>query len=195
MFPAISGDAAPQDVMMATLDHMDRVDLEIAEMFDRRARGVGTVAERLCLVEVLRVQPNPTRGALGKGDRRLGSRRHARIYVGRPVSSAMVRARRHEHELRGAPTLGRIGLGAQGPHTVVRSRPSSTSLIVFKITASSKSPTAGSPVRENAIAPQCGCVAAKLFAMRMAWSALRASLGSVATISPFSERMKASTTC
>jgi hypothetical protein len=40
-------------------------------------------------------------------------------------------------------------------HHHTDNNPASTSPTVFKITASSKSPTAGSPVRENAMAPQC----------------------------------------
>ena len=49
VIPAVSGNAAPQDMMMAAFNNADRVDLEIAKMFDRRAGRVGTVAERIRL--------------------------------------------------------------------------------------------------------------------------------------------------
>jgi len=49
-------------------------------------------------------------------------------------------------------------------------------------------------VRENAMAPQCPSVAANDPAMRIAWSELRASFGSHATMPPSSDRMNASTT-
>ena len=75
---------------------------------------------------------------------------------------------------------------------VARHRPR---LAVFKITASSKSPRAASPVRENAMAPQCPSSAANKPAIRIACSALRASFGSHATMSPLSsDRLKASAT-
>ena len=67
VIPAVSGNAAPQDVMMTAFNDADRVDLEMAKMFDRRAGRVGTVAERIRLVEALRAKPNPPRDTLGKG--------------------------------------------------------------------------------------------------------------------------------
>jgi hypothetical protein len=48
----------------------------------------------------------------------------------------------------------------------------STLPTVFKITASSKRPRPGSPVRENAMAPQCPAVFASEPAIRTAWSEL-----------------------
>ena len=93
VIPAVSGNAAPQDVMMAAFNNVDRVDLEIAKMFNRRAGRVGTVAERLSLVEALRAKPDSPRDALGKGNQRLGRRRHASAYIGRLISSTAGRAR------------------------------------------------------------------------------------------------------
>jgi hypothetical protein len=78
VFPAIFGNAAPQYVVMATLDNVDRVDLEIAKMCNRRASRVGTVAERTRLVEALRATPDSPRDALGAGDERLGRRWNSR---------------------------------------------------------------------------------------------------------------------
>ena len=43
---------------MAALDHVDRVDLHVAEMLDGGARRLGPVAERRVLVEPLRAQPD-----------------------------------------------------------------------------------------------------------------------------------------
>src|ERR1700677_328012 len=81
------------------------------------------------------------------------------------------------------------------PRSYPANAPLSTSPTVFRITASSKSPSVGSPVRENAMAPQCPSSAAILPAMRIAWSELRASFGSHAMISPpSSDRVKASAT-
>jgi hypothetical protein len=65
-----------QDVVMATLDHVDRVDLHVAEMLDRRARGRGTVAERRVLVEPLRPQPDAPRVGVGETEGQSGRTRH-----------------------------------------------------------------------------------------------------------------------
>ena len=46
MLAAIARDARPQDVVMAALDHVDRVDLHIAEVLDRAAGRLGAIAER-----------------------------------------------------------------------------------------------------------------------------------------------------
>jgi len=56
-------------VMMTALDHVDRVDLHVAEMLDRRLRGRGAHAERRRTVEPLGAQPQPARLRLRDGVR------------------------------------------------------------------------------------------------------------------------------
>jgi hypothetical protein len=50
----IGGNAGVEDVVMATLDHVDRVDLHIAEMLYCGARRLRPAAERRWNVEPLR---------------------------------------------------------------------------------------------------------------------------------------------
>src|ERR1043165_424610 len=54
---AISGNARVEDLVVGALDHMDRIDLDVAEMLDRSARRPRPVAERCALVEPLRAPP------------------------------------------------------------------------------------------------------------------------------------------
>ena len=62
--------------MMAALDHVDGVDLHIAEMLHRRRDRLRPVAERLARIEPLGVQPDsPGLGfGQGKGFGRAGHR-------------------------------------------------------------------------------------------------------------------------
>jgi len=83
MLTATTGNSTPQNMTVATFNDVDRIDLKIAKMFDRRADRVGTAAERLRLIEALRAKPDPPRDALAKGDRRLRTRRSAWVYIGR----------------------------------------------------------------------------------------------------------------
>lgn len=55
---AIIRNAGEQDVVMAALDHVDGVDLHIAEMVDGRGHGRSPLAERRPGVEPLRAQPD-----------------------------------------------------------------------------------------------------------------------------------------
>ena len=65
MCALISGDARMEDMVVAALDHVDRVDLHVAEMLDGEAGRLGPVAERRGRVEPLGVQPD----AFGSGFR------------------------------------------------------------------------------------------------------------------------------
>jgi hypothetical protein len=47
--------------VVAALDDVDRVDLHVAEVLDRRARSLRAAAERRRLVEALRAQPDAPR--------------------------------------------------------------------------------------------------------------------------------------
>ena len=61
--------------MVAALDHVDGVDLHVAQVLDRVARCLGTVPERRWRIEALGVQPDVSGGGLGERDglvRRLG---------------------------------------------------------------------------------------------------------------------------
>ena len=64
---AIGGDAAIEDVMMAALDHVDGVDLHIAEMVDRRRHRLRPGAERRRRVEPLGAQPDSPGLGFGQG--------------------------------------------------------------------------------------------------------------------------------
>ncbi len=54
----IGGDAAIENVMVAALDHIDGVDLHIAEMLDRRRDRLRPGAKRLGCIEPLGTQPD-----------------------------------------------------------------------------------------------------------------------------------------
>ena len=73
---AIGGDAVIENVMVAALDHVDRVDLHITEMLHRRRDRLRSGAKRLRRVEPLGAQPDsPGLGfAQGKGFGRAGHR-------------------------------------------------------------------------------------------------------------------------
>ena len=55
-----------EDVVMAALDHVDRVDLNVAQVLHRQARGLGPVAERHGGIEPLGVQPDAPGASLGE---------------------------------------------------------------------------------------------------------------------------------
>ena len=58
MLALVRRDARVEDVVMAALDHMDGVDLYVAEVLDRGAGRLGSVTERRGLVEPLGAQPD-----------------------------------------------------------------------------------------------------------------------------------------
>jgi len=61
MFTPVTRDARKKNVMMAALDHVDGIDLHIAQMFHGPERRVRVVTERNACVEALRAQPHATR--------------------------------------------------------------------------------------------------------------------------------------
>ena len=63
----VVGDAVEQDVMMAALDHIDGVDLHIAEMLDRGGNRRRPFAERIRRIEPLGSQPDSPGLGLGQG--------------------------------------------------------------------------------------------------------------------------------
>ncbi len=62
--------------MMGALDHMDHVDLHIAQMLDRRRHRVRPRAERRARIKPLRGQPDAPGFGLGEDDRRIRAARH-----------------------------------------------------------------------------------------------------------------------
>ncbi len=63
----IGRDAAMENVMMAALDHMDGVDLHVAEMIHRRGNGLRPLAKRLARIQPLGMQPDSPGFGLGQG--------------------------------------------------------------------------------------------------------------------------------
>jgi hypothetical protein len=57
MVALVPRNARVKNVVMTTFDHVDRVDLHVAEMLDRCARGRGSIAERRVFVEPLGAEP------------------------------------------------------------------------------------------------------------------------------------------
>jgi hypothetical protein len=55
----VARDARVQDLVVAALDDMDRVDLDVAEVANRGRGCLSAVAERRPLVEPLRAKPEP----------------------------------------------------------------------------------------------------------------------------------------
>ena len=68
-------DPGPEDVMVAALDHVDRVDLDIAESGDRTGDGTGSGAEGPLAIEALRPEPEAAGGGERKRMRTAGHRR------------------------------------------------------------------------------------------------------------------------
>ncbi len=63
----VGRDAAVENVMMAALDHMDGVDLDVAEVIHRCCYGLRPVAKRLSCIEPLGVQPDSPGLGFGQG--------------------------------------------------------------------------------------------------------------------------------
>ena len=72
---SIVGNAIPQDVVMAALDHMDGVDLDVTEMLDRGLRRLRPSAERGFAIKPLRAQPDGS-GRTRRDRKRLTGARH-----------------------------------------------------------------------------------------------------------------------
>jgi hypothetical protein len=86
----VSRNPRVEDVVMAAFNHVDGIDLDVAEMLHRGARRLRPVAERRGPVEPLGAQPDASgvgfgerEGCLGRaGHGRLGSLKPAFIYHG-----------------------------------------------------------------------------------------------------------------
>ena len=76
--PAIVGDAAKQNVVVTTLDNVDRVDLYVSQVLNRGLHGPLASAEGFALVETLGVEPDAT--GISPGDR---NRTHLRCHISR----------------------------------------------------------------------------------------------------------------
>ena len=70
----VIGNAGPQDMVMAALDDVDGVDLDIAEMGDRIRHGLRPIAERRARVQPLGTQPEAPGFGLGQGMEFVGER-------------------------------------------------------------------------------------------------------------------------
>ena len=64
---AVVGNPVPQNMVVAALDHVDGVDLHIAEMLDRGGGRLRPLAERRGYVEPLGAQPDPAGLGLAQG--------------------------------------------------------------------------------------------------------------------------------
>ena len=69
MLAPVIRNAGVENLVMAALDHVDGVDLHVAEMRDRGRRRLRARAERRFLIEPLRAEPDAARLSLRKGDR------------------------------------------------------------------------------------------------------------------------------
>ena len=71
MLPPVGRNAGVEDVVVAPLDDVDRVDLQVAQVRDRGRRGLGTGAEGLGSVQALGMQPELPRLGGGEADGQL----------------------------------------------------------------------------------------------------------------------------
>ena len=62
----VAGDARVEDVVVAALDHVDGVDLHVAQVLHGGARRLGPVAERRWRIEPLGAQPDAPGAGLGE---------------------------------------------------------------------------------------------------------------------------------
>jgi hypothetical protein len=66
MLAPVSGNARVEDLVMAAFDHIDGIDLHIAQVLHRGARRLGSVAEWRGFVEPLCAQPDAPGEGLGE---------------------------------------------------------------------------------------------------------------------------------
>src|SRR5262245_2429632 len=93
----VAGNAREEDVMMAALDHVDRVDLHVAQVLHRSASGRRTVAKRRGALEPLCPQPDVPGASLGE---RVGLAGHRAYQRGRMASpDAAERPRTSQSEI------------------------------------------------------------------------------------------------
>ena len=69
----VGGNPVPQNVMVATLDDVDGVDLHIAQMLDRGGRRLRPLAERRRRVEPLGAQPDAAGFSRAEGMELIGT--------------------------------------------------------------------------------------------------------------------------
>src|SRR5262249_30082270 len=74
----VTRNARVEDLVMAALDHVDGVDLHVAEMLHSGARRLGPVAERRAFIKPLRAQPDATGARFGERDGFVGRAGHKR---------------------------------------------------------------------------------------------------------------------
>jgi hypothetical protein len=131
------GNARVENVVMAAFDHVDGVDLHIAQMFHRGVRRRGPAAERRGPVEPLGAQPDASGVGLGECEGCVNEAGHGRVGVcSRPsftMPRGLIRAAiasvgfaPSEHAKgTGYPVgYGRIGTSALGQNGAFRSPPS-----------------------------------------------------------------------
>src|SRR5258708_14774048 len=66
MVALVSRNARVEDLVMAAFDHMDGVDLHIAQVLHRGTRRLGSLAKRRGFVESLGAQPDASGTGLGE---------------------------------------------------------------------------------------------------------------------------------
>ena len=82
----IGRNPVPENVMVTALDHVDGIDLHIAEVFDRRGRRLRSLAEWRLGVEPLRAQPDVPGCGLAQGDGFIDAQHRAAMYPDSSVS-------------------------------------------------------------------------------------------------------------
>ena len=79
----IGRNARVEDMMVAALDHVDGVDLHVAEVLDRGRSRSGPIAERRALIEPLRAQPDASGAGWGEWDGFVSRAGHAWVECSR----------------------------------------------------------------------------------------------------------------
>src|SRR3977135_3813371 len=95
MVALVSGNAREEDLVMAAFDHIDGVDLHIAQVLHRGANRPGPVAKRRGFVEPLGAQPNTSGVGFSEREGLAAFARHGRARGsagGPPLGDATPRA-------------------------------------------------------------------------------------------------------
>ena len=82
MYAPVAGNAGPQNVVVATFDDVNGVDLHVAELLHRSRRCRRPLAERRQRVEPLGAQPDPPGRGLGQGMGSIGAEHRAGTVAG-----------------------------------------------------------------------------------------------------------------
>ena len=123
---AVVGNPATENVVVAALDHVDGVDLHIAEMLDRGGRRRRPVAERRRRVEPLGAQPDPAGLGLAQGTGiARGIARQCSGFAQQREAESRLRAARCPLPAGSLPRLTRSARSACRDHLARRCRPSS----------------------------------------------------------------------